>query len=122
MRLLVIALGGALGALARYFLTGWVQALTTSLFPLGTLVVNASGCFAFGVLGTLLMGAASIPEHYRSFLLIGFLGAFTTFSTFAWNTLALFDDGRVDLAVANVVSSNLLCLLGVWLGYRLVSS
>lgn len=122
MRLLVIAFGGATGALVRYFVTGWVQALTTSLFPIGTLVVNASGCFVFGVLGTWLMGAANIPDHYRSFALIGFLGAYTTFSTFAWNTLALFDDGRLDLALANVVASNLFCLLGVWLGHRLVAT
>ena len=122
MRLLVIAAGGATGALTRYFVTGWVQSWTASAFPIGTLVVNATGCFAFGVLATFLLGPSTLPDPYRAFLLVGFLGAYTTFSTFSWDTLSLFDDGRPELALLNVVASNLLCLGGVWLGHRLASA
>ena len=112
MRLLVIAAGGATGALTRYFVTGWVQSWTASAFPIGTLVVIA----------TFLLGPSTLPDPYRAFLLVGFLGAYTTFSTFSWDTLSLFDDGRPELALLNVVASNLLCLGGVWLGHRLASA
>jgi CrcB protein len=121
MRLLTIAVGGAAGALCRYFVTGWVQGLATGPFPVGTLFVNFTGCFVFGVLAAIFAGTAPASDPYRVLLLVGFLGAYTTFSTFSWDTLALFDDGRLDLALLNVGASNLLCLTGVWLGHRLAS-
>jgi fluoride exporter len=121
MRLLTIAVGGAAGALCRYFVTGWVQGLATGPFPVGTLFVNFSGCFVFGALAAIFTWTAPASDPYRVLLLVGFLGAYTTFSTFSWDTLALFDDGRLDLALLNVGASNLLCLTGVWLGHRLAS-
>ena len=117
----MIAVGGAAGAICRYFVTGWVQGLATSAFPVGTLLVNFTGCFVFGALAAIFAGSASGSDPYRVLMLVGFLGAYTTFSTFSWETLALFDDGRLDLALLNVGVSNLLCLTGVWLGHRLAS-
>lgn len=122
MRLLVIAVGGAAGALCRYLLAGWVQSLAASLFPFGTLAVNVLGCFLFGILATMLTGAALVPEPVRLLLLVGFLGAFTTFSTFGWETVAMLDDGETGLAIANVLASNLLGFAGVWVGLRLVGA
>ncbi len=119
MRLLVIALGGAAGAVCRYLVAGWVQSSAESLFPFGTLAVNVVGCFLFGILATMLTGAILVPEPVRLLLLVGFLGAFTTFSTFGWETMAMLDDGEAGLAIANVLASNLLGFAGVWLGLRL---
>jgi CrcB protein len=119
VRILTVALGGALGSVCRYLVAGWVQALTAGLFPVGTLAVNATGCFLFGALATFLTGPAIVPESYRLLLLVGFCGGYTTFSSFAWETLAMLDDGETALAVVNIVASNFLCLAGVWLGHRL---
>jgi fluoride exporter len=118
VRILTVAIGGASGAVCRYLLAGWIQSLTGTLFPLGTLLVNASGCFVFGLVATVLAGPAGLPDVYRLLLLVGFCGGYTTFSSFAWETIALLDGGKAGLAFAYVAASNLLCLAGVWLGLR----
>ena len=119
MKLLLIALGGAAGALLRYALSGWVQRLGGISFPLGTLAVNVAGCALIGFLGGVFAGPTMIREEHRLALLIGLLGAFTTFSTFGWETFQLVNDGQLGRATANIVLSNGLCLLAVWLGYRI---
>jgi CrcB protein len=120
--ILTVALGGALGAVCRYLVAGWIQALTAGLFPFGTLVVNASGCFVFGALAAALTGSPLAPGPARLLLLVGFCGGYTTFSSFAGETLALVDAGKTALALAYVTASNLLCLAGIWVGFRLGSS
>jgi len=118
-KLLAIAGGGGAGAVCRYLLATGAQKLTGTDFPLGTLMVNVIGCFFLGLLGYLLTGPLVVREEYRLALLVGFLGGFTTFSTFGFDTFSLLNDGQRGLAFANIFLSNGLGLLAVWLGYRL---
>lgn len=122
-----IALGGALGSLLRYLLSGWVQRSVQSapltgfpvLFPWGTLAVNLLGCLLLGGLAAAFSGPILIREEYRVGLTIGVLGGFTTFSTFGLETFNLMDDGQFRLALANIGASVGLGYLAVWCGYRL---
>lgn len=118
LKILLIMGGGGVGALFRYLLAGWGQALTNSSFPLGTLVVNSTGCLFFGALGAIFAGPHLIREEYRFALLVGVLGAFTTFSTFGWETFALAKEGDLRFAMLNIVLSNALALVCIWIGYR----
>jgi fluoride exporter len=108
-RLTAIAAGGILGALARFTLSRWAQARTGGLFPWGTLVVNLTGCFGIGLLFGLFESVVVSPP-IRAFLLIGFLGAFTTFSSYSIETFNLLRDGEVRFAVFNVLLNNFLGL------------
>jgi CrcB protein len=118
-KLLFIAGGGALGSVLRYLAAGWGQRLTPGVFPLGTLLVNVSGCLLIGYLATLFTGPALIREEYRLAVLVGFLGGFTTFSTFGYESWALLADREWGLLGANVLLSNVAGLAAVWLGHRL---
>ena len=118
-KLLFIAGGGALGSVLRYLVAGWGQRLTPGVFPLGTLLVNVSGCLLIGYLGTLFAGPAVIRDEYRLALLVGLLGGFTTFSTFGYESWALLSDREWGLAGANFLLNNVLGLTAVWLGHRL---
>ena len=89
----MLILFGSLGTLARYGLQGLVQDRTGSLFPSGTLVVNLLGCLLLGGIGQYSLTHISIPADWRVGVTIGFFGAFTTFSTFSWETVHLLDDG-----------------------------
>lgn len=119
--LLLIALGGALGSVARFLLAGWVHSSFPRLaFPLGTLAVNAAGCFVIGALAALLEVRQLLSPEARLFLMVGILGGFTTFSTFALETLALAHDAQYARALTNVGAQICLCLVSVWLGYIVV--
>lgn len=117
LKVTLIAAGGAVGALMRYFVAGWAQSRWEGLFPLGVLVVNLSGCLMIGALGAYLADPEVMREEYRAPVLVGVLGAFTTFSTFGWDTFALLREGQPQLALVNVLSSNLLGLVAVALGF-----
>lgn len=119
LKLLLIAAGGALGSLARYAVSGWVQRLGDGTFPVGTLTVNVLGCLAIGFLHALFAGPHLIREEYRIALTIGLLGGFTTFSSFGWETFALASDGEGWRALMNLLLSVTLGLSATWLGYRL---
>jgi len=114
-QILLIALGGSLGAVARYGLSTMVYQATSAAFPWGTLAVNLTGSFLIGV-SVELFEAALVPAAWRSFLAIGFLGAYTTFSTYSVETVSLLRDGELRLAAFNVIGSNLAGLLLVALG------
>ncbi|HHL39531.1 MAG TPA: fluoride efflux transporter CrcB [Deltaproteobacteria bacterium] len=118
MKFIFIAVGGGLGALARYGLSGVAYRLWGAGFPWGTLAVNAAGAFAIGFLWSLFEGAL-ISTQMRTFALIGFLGSLTTFSTYTLETMTLVRDGELRLAVANVAVSNALGLALVAAGYIL---
>jgi len=118
-RLLFIAAGGAVGATLRYLVAGLVHRSASASFPWGTLVVNVLGCFVLGLLGTAIAGPLLMREELRLSLLVGLLGAFTTFSTFGWETMMLLSNGRWALATGNLLLSNGLGLLAVFCGYRL---
>ncbi len=115
-QLLLVAAGGAVGAVLRYLASGWTQTLTDSSLPLGTLAVNLIGCLLIGLLASALAGPVLIQEEYRIALLVGLLGGFTTFSTFALESSALIGDGRFLLAAANMTISNVVGLAAVWVG------
>jgi len=118
-KLLLIGCGGGVGAILRYLVAGWGQALTSGSFPLGTLVVNVAGCLVIGWLGTLLTGPVLVREEVRMALLVGVLGGFTTFSTFGFETGSLLSDGEWAQALLNVALSNGLGLAALFLGFRL---
>jgi CrcB protein len=119
VKLLLIAAGGAVGALLRYLVSGWGQSFVDGWFPLGTLIVNVTGCLLIGALGAFFAGPQLVREEYRVALLVGVLGSYTTFSTFGWETFTLARDGELRLALANVLLSNALALVAVWFGYRI---
>jgi CrcB protein len=115
---LYIAAGGALGALARFGLSTAIQQASGGTFPRGTLVVNLTGSFLIGALME-AFDAAVIPPEWRSFLTIGFLGAYTTFSTYTFETVQMLRDGEIGLATLNVVGGNAAGLAAVVLGIYL---
>lgn len=116
LQLLAIAGGGALGALSRFWVSTGVYRLLGRDFPWGTLAVNILGSFAMGLLFVLLLERSALGPELRSALLIGFLGAFTTFSSFSLETLLLIEQGEPVRALANIGASLLLCLVACWVG------
>jgi CrcB protein len=119
--ILLVGIGGALGSIGRYLLGGWVHGLAPfGTFPLGTLVVNALGCLIIGVLGGINDARQALGPELRVFLMIGVLGGFTTFSSFAYETLALARDAEMGRALINVAAQVLLGLGAAWIGYSLV--
>jgi CrcB protein len=109
---LLVALGGALGSVLRFWLGGWVASKAGAPFW-GTLFVNVTGSFVIGLLDAFMSGNPLI----RHLLMTGLMGGFTTFSAFSLQTLDLLHHGQVGLGIANVAVSIILCLLGVWLGF-----
>jgi len=117
VRLLLIGLGGGLGSILRYLVGGLVQSgAGASLFPVGTLAVNVLGCLAIGVLAELSEARGLLTAEMRALLVVGLLGGFTTFSTFANETMSAVRDNALLIAAGNILLSVGLGLLGVWLG------
>ncbi len=117
MRAIVgVGLAGAVGALSRYGLDGLISERFPGTFPLGTFVVNITGSFLLGLLFVMLTERIAASPALRTSLTIGLLGAFTTFSTFSFETLRLIEDGALGVAALNVVSTLALGLLAVWGG------
>ena len=119
--ILLVGLGGFIGSIARYLASGYVQQITQSIdFPYGTLAVNLIGCFVIGVLAELADARGVFTTESRSFVFVGILGGFTTFSSFSNETMNLMRDGEMLPALANVSAHIVLGLGAVWLG-RLVA-
>lgn len=118
-KLFLIGLAGFIGTLSRYWMSGVVAKRDGETFPMGTLVVNLVGCFLVGLLFYLLEERFLVNQTVRTAVLIGFLGGFTTFSSFGLQTFTLLHDGEFGLAVLNLTASNLVGLLLVWAGYTL---
>ncbi len=117
--LLLVAIGGALGALARAVISTNIQTRWPSLLPWGTMTVNVSGCLALGILSGALASRPDAAPALRAFGAVGVLGAFTTFSTFEHETLALLERGATGAAFANVGISLLAGLVAIWIGQGL---
>jgi fluoride exporter len=116
----MVLLGGATGSLARYVVGTAVMTRMATRFPLGTMVINVSGSFLIGVLMTLFTERTHPHPNWRLVLVVGFLGGYTTFSSFEWETLALVKDGGQWLAFLNAAGSVVLGYGAVWLGSVLV--
>ena len=114
-QILLIAAGGGLGAVARWWLAGCFTA-ARGAFPLGIFIVNVSGCFLFGLLHGMCQARG---EEWKLALLTGLLGGYTTFSTFGWDTFDLIRQDRVILAATNAVLSVVAGVLAVWAGVAL---
>jgi len=115
-RTLLVAGGGLVGSVARYWIAGWMQSWYGSGFPLGTLVVNLLGSFILGVVMTWSLERGLISPEVRILLGTGFCGGFTTMSTFSYETMALVQYDSATRALANVALSLGGCLVSVWLG------
>jgi len=116
-RIVFIGIGGFIGAVLRYWLSGYAQQLSSSsLFPLGTLIVNFVGCLAIGFLSQISEDHGAFTVESRALVFVGILGGFTTFSTFSSETMNLLRDGQNYLAFGNITGHLILGLGGVWLG------
>ena len=115
-KIICLAVAGAAGTLARYWLGGFVQRNITTDFPLGTVAVNIIGCLAFGLLWAFMENRLSISGQMRIVVFVGFFGAFTTFSSFVFETARLLDESQWLWASANVILQNVLGLVGIIIG------
>jgi CrcB protein len=113
----MIALGGALGALARYQLAAVIQARVPIGFPYGTFVVNITGCFVMGVVTVLLTERLVVHPNWRFLVPIGFVGAYTTFSTFELETFMAVSEQAWLIAAANVIGSVVAGYIALWAGF-----
>lgn len=118
---LYVALGGAFGSAARYWISGIIARHFGETFPWGTLLVNVSGSFAIGLIASFAIpeGRGLISTHLRNFFMTGVLGGYTTFSSFSLQTLTLAHQGEYAQAAGNVLLSVFTCLAAVWAGYAL---
>lgn len=120
MQMFTVALGGALGAVSRFLMGNAVSKFLGSAWPYGTFIINIVGCFCMGVLMTVIVERQLLPAVWRLFLCVGFLGGFTTFSSFGYEAFSLINGGRLLEALAYVGGSVLLGLMtaavGVFVG------
>lgn len=118
----LVGLGGAIGSIARYLTGSWVQTFSkTNSFPLGTLTVNLIGCLIIGILSQISDSRDVINNQYRVFLFFGFLGGFTTFSSFGNDTVNLARSGEFLYASANIIGNVILGLMAVGIGRTLTA-
>jgi CrcB protein len=117
--LMFIAGGGAVGALSRYGASLGVYSIFGRGFPYGTLFVNVAGSFLMGMLSIMLLERFNLGPEWRAAILVGFLGSFTTFSTFSIETLNLLEQGDVNRAMLNISVSLVLCIAAVWFGVNI---
>ncbi len=121
MTALYIAAGGVIGTLARYYLEGWIQHRSGSSFPLGTLMINLAGSLLIGFILRLATGAAVISPEWRAALTVGFCGAFTTMSTFSYESVRLLGDGDYWHAALYIGGTVVGCFLAVVAGTMLAN-
>lgn len=113
---LLVSVGGASGALSRWFMATFINTHWQSSFPWATLCINLLGSTAFGVVYAWSMAHEHWRDPIRMLFLMGFMGAFTTFSTFSFETVKLIEGGKLMLALCNIFGSVILCVMGTWAG------
>ncbi|MEA1990119.1 MAG: fluoride efflux transporter CrcB [Pseudomonadota bacterium] len=111
-----IAMGGALGATARFAMSHQVYQWFGREFAWGTLSVNVLGSFVMGLIAVLFVDKLALSTEWRAFIMVGFLGAFTTFSTFSYETMQYIEVGEINKAFINIAVSVVTCLVAVWIG------
>jgi CrcB protein len=116
---LYIGIGGFFGAIARYVIGGWIMSSGRFIFPMGTFIINVTGSLLLGLLFGVSVKHLALDGSLRVFVGIGFLGAYTTFSTFSLETMRLIESGSFNLALLNVFASVLVSLLAVYMGLLL---
>lgn len=114
-QLLLIAMGGAGGALCRYTLMNLIGVLSHNKFPLGTLAVNVIGSFCIGIMYVIIVEKVALHPDWRHIAIVGFLGAFTTFSTFSLETITLLENAQLGTALLYVLASIVCCVLAAWI-------
>jgi fluoride exporter len=114
---ILVSIGAAIGGALRYGISNYIQKNISIIFPYGTLAVNVVGSFILGIIMFYLNEKELIGNEFRLFLAVGFCGGFTTFSTFSYETLAMFRDSEIGLALYNVLLNVVLCLVGIYLAY-----
>lgn len=112
----MVGLGGFAGAIARYWVGGFITQRVGLRFPYGTFVINITGCFLIGFLMHLLMQRGGMNMNWLYIVVIGFIGAYTTFSTFAYESLRAFQEGQAGIALIYIGLSVMTGLIAVWLG------
>ncbi len=115
-KILLLVSGGAIGTVARYLISGVAQKYMGSGFPWGTLVVNVTGAFIIGLIWG-LFETVEIRSGFRIFVFIGILGGFTTFSSFALETMNLYKQGEIKMAILNILANNILAIVLVFVGF-----
>lgn len=118
-KILLLCLAGGLGSLSRYTLAGVIQRLLGAGFPLGTFVVNILGCFLFGLVWGAFEDRLALPPESRTIILTGFMGAFTTFSTFIFESVNLLATSQFFYAIANLTGQIIIGIILLWLGLYL---
>lgn len=118
-RIIVVGIGSFFGGILRYLFSGWAVTLLGEFFPFGTLIVNILGSFFMGLVMASSIELGILDFKWRLFLTTGIMGAFTTFSTFSYETLQFIFEGEFLLAALNIVLNLILGLFGVWLGITL---
>ncbi len=122
LNLLLVALGGSIGASTRYLISTWAAERFGTNFPFGTLMVNIAGCFIIGAFMTIATEKFIVHPHWRLLVTVGFLGGLTTFSSFSYETFKLLGDGNWLLAVGNIMTNLVFSLLATWLGISLAKA
>jgi fluoride exporter len=117
VNILLVAVGGAFGSVARYLFSSLVYRLVPSLFPFGTFAVNVVGCVAFGIIVGAAQQRSALGPEGRAFLLVGVLGGFTTFSTFAFESFQLLRDGQFLWGAMNIIGQVVAGIVGLWAGF-----
>ncbi len=115
-QLTFIAAGGAIGAVLRFLVSNGIHSFMSRDFPYGTLTVNVIGSFIMGLSYVMLIERLNLSPEWRAFIVVGLLGAFTTFSTFSIETLLLIQSSELSKALLNVILSVVLCVMGSWIG------
>ena len=119
LKILYVGVGGFLGSIARYVLGGWISNRYRGAFPMATFLINVSGSFILGLFLTLATERVAVDPKWRLFVAVGFVGAYTTFSTFEYETERLASAGGLAVAAANVALSVAAGFLAVWAGSRI---
>lgn len=122
INILLVGLGGGIGAITRYLVSVWAAQKYGSEFPYGTLLVNLAGCLIIGLFMQLVTDRIIVNPYWRMLVTVGFLGGLTTFSSFSYETVKLVGDGEMALAFYNVAANTVLGLMATWVGITIAKA